>query len=305
MRRSCLALLGCFFAASGTWAQDHPAPGTAASVLKVVATTGAGERHGSAVVIAPDKLVTNCHVIRHAQSIHVVRGAKRWVAQHYAGDGEKDLCLLSAPGVQAPPASIGSTANLNSGELVHAVGFPGGGTLHASRGRVEAVYRFQGANVIQTSAPFDPGASGGGLFTAAGELVGILTFKAPSGGAFHFAIPIDWVAPIDAAPSHRYEPAFWERAPEQRAPFLRAVWLIAKQQWSALFAVCEHWASNEPENGEARLMMVQAAERILRLPVTKVLSTADAIAGSLGELPEFRARPFDIAQVRHLISSQR
>ena len=112
MRRSSLALIGCLLAASGTWAQDHPAPGTAASVLKVLATTGVGEIHGSAVVIAPDKLVTNCHVIRHAQSILVARGAERWVAQLYAGDGEKDLCLLSAPGVQAPPASIGSTANL-------------------------------------------------------------------------------------------------------------------------------------------------------------------------------------------------
>ncbi len=287
MRRSCLALIGCLLAASGTWAQDHPAPGAAASVLKILATNGAGERHGSAVVIAPDKLVTNCHVIRDAQSIHVLRGADRWVAQHYAGDGEKDLCLLSAPGVQAPPASIGSTADLKSGEPVLAVGFPGGGTLHASRGRVEAVYQLLGANVIQTSAPFDPGASGGGLFTAAGDLVGILTFKAPSGGAFHFAIPIDWAAPIDAAPSHRYEAAFWEREPEQRAPFLRAVWFKAKQQWSALFAACERWASKEPDSGEARLMMVQAAERILSLSRTAVLATSDAVARSPGEEPEF------------------
>lgn len=43
-----------------------------------------------------------------------------------------------------------------------------------------------GGRVVQTSADFDRGASGGGLFDRQGRLVGILTFKASSGGNFHF-----------------------------------------------------------------------------------------------------------------------
>ncbi|MEO7402614.1 MAG: hypothetical protein ABIU95_02990, partial [Burkholderiales bacterium] len=110
------------------------------------------------------------------------------------------------------------------------------------------------------------GASGGGLFTAEGELIGILTFKAPQGGAFHFAIPIDWVRAIEegmqGAVSNATQ-AFWERDPESRAYFLRAAWFRSTEDWPALVAVCKRWAEVEPRNEAAR-RYAQLAETRLR-----------------------------------------
>jgi len=248
-------------------AHAHAAPPVkeSASVLKVRVTTQTGARsYGSAVVIGPGKLVTNCHVVRNALHVELARGYELWTARLDAGSAERDLCVLAAPEVDAPPAVAGTAWALAPGDVVYAVGFPGGGPLVVSKGRVEALYAFKGARVIQTSAAFDPGASGGALFDEAGRLVGFLTFKAPAGGTFHFAVPVDWVATLkgtaDAADAAQ---AFWEQVPEHRAHFLRAAWHEAREQWSELFAECQRWAANEPDNEAPVAKMVKAVERLL------------------------------------------
>lgn len=242
-----------------------------ASVIKVrVMTESGAQSYGSAVVIGPGKLVTNCHVVRNAHHIELSRGYELWTARLRAGDAERDLCVLAAPEVDAPPAIPGTVATLAPGDTVYAVGFPGGGPLVVSEGRVEALYAFQGARVIQTSAEFDPGASGGALFDAAGRLVGILTFKAPGGGTFHFAVPVDWVAAVEAAAYAKKGVAFWERDPEHRAHFLRAAWREAHEQWSELFAESERWAASEPDNDAPVASMARAVERLLGLSGTQM-----------------------------------
>lgn len=268
MRFAVAALIAGLLLLPTAYARENAVRTMSASVLKVLASApSGGQAFGSAVVIAPGRLVTSCHVLRGAQRIEVVRGSQRWAAERSAGDSEKDVCLLAAPGLDAPPARIGSAARLSVGETVYASGYPGGGELVTQRGRVESLYRFRGGKVIQTSAAFDPGASGGALFTASGQLVGIPTFKAPSGGAFHFAVPADWIATVEAAGQRPGgEQAFWERAPQQRAYFLRAVWHEAERNWPAMFRVCEHWNANEPESDEPRQAMVRAAAHMLEVP---------------------------------------
>ncbi len=261
------ALLLALLLVAAAPAQESPPHDMSASVVRVVATTPTGGTvFGSAVVIEPGKLITNCHVLRDAQEIYVARGAQKWRAARRAGDGRKDLCVLAVPGLDAPAATMVSTATLKVGEPAYAVGYAAGGSLAPSQGRIESLYDFEGARVIRTSASFDVGASGGALFTASGLLAGILTFKAPSGGSFHFAIPVDWLPAVEAAgqfgPPTDRGPAFFERDPGHWAHFLRAVWYESTQQWSTLVAVCEHWASNEPGSEEARLTMTRAVDRL-------------------------------------------
>lgn len=67
-----------------------------------------------------------------------------------------------------------------------------------SRGRIIGLhYECDGERVIQTSAAFDRGTSGSGLFDRQGRLVGLLTFKAKAGGNFHFALPVGWLRHMD------------------------------------------------------------------------------------------------------------
>jgi len=54
-----------------------------------------------------------------------------------------------------------------------------------------------------------------------GRLLGILTFKARAGGAYHFAVPVEWLAAKPDATEA--EQAFWEGPRESQPYFLRAL----------------------------------------------------------------------------------
>lgn len=60
-------------------------------------------------------------------------------------------------------------------------------------GSVEGLYAHHAGKVIRTSASFDFGSSGGGLFDEAGNLVGLLGLKARSGKNLRFALPVESV----------------------------------------------------------------------------------------------------------------
>lgn len=263
-----LALTLCALAGEAANAHELSARNLDASVFGVLATNWHGTQlSGSAVAIAPSKLVTNCHVVRNARWIEVARGAERWNAEIHAGDGQKDLCILVASGLHAPAVARGSTSQLKPGDPVFAVSYGGGGKRLIGTGSVEALFRYGDARIIQTSARFDQGASGGALVTVSGELVGILTFKAPSGDAFHFALPVDWIAVVDDTSStdaNRLRPGvpFYEIDPQHRPHFLRAAWYQAARKWPEFFEICAHWVSSDPESDEARWSMMEAVRRV-------------------------------------------
>jgi S1-C subfamily serine protease len=204
--------------------------------LRAVAADGS-QSFGSGVVIAAELLATACHVTRDAKTIEIVHGADRWVGTVEAGSLTHDLCLLSVPDLNLPAVAIRASESLQLGERVIAAGFPGGGDLAVHDGLVEGLYRYDGGNVIRTSATFETGASGGGLFDEEGALVGLLAFKARSGAKLHFALPADWALPGSmvssllepiAAVSERR--AFWERPRASQPPFLGHAILEAASQ---------------------------------------------------------------------------
>ena len=208
------------------------------SLVKVHAVAADGvESNGSAVVIATNLLATACHVTRDAKTIEIVRGAKRWIGSVESGSLPHDLCLISVPALDLPAAAIRGSVSLQIGERVIAAGFPGGGDLAVREGVVEGLYPYDGGQVIRTSATFDAGASGGGLFDAEGALVGLLAFKARSGAKLHFALPADWALPGSMVSSllgpvavSTQRTAFWERPRASQPPFLRHAMLEAASQ---------------------------------------------------------------------------
>ncbi|TMH70317.1 MAG: trypsin-like peptidase domain-containing protein [Betaproteobacteria bacterium] len=131
------------------------------------------------------------------------------------------------------------------GSAVMAAGFPAGGNLVMSEGQVEGLYLYDGGNVIRTSATFDAGASGGGLFDDEGALVGLLAFKARSGAKLHFALPADWTL-SGAAVSSQFVPivpsgeqhAFWERPKSSQPSFLGLAMLEAASQRDSATSAC-------------------------------------------------------------------
>ncbi len=243
-------------------------PEWGARVLKIVVTRADGIRElGSAVSITGERVVTNCHVVRDASLIETEQAGKTLLAQSDLRDAYRDLCFLTVPGYQAKPAPMIDIGQTRVGLKVLAVGYPGG-KFSVSKGKIIGLYTCEcdGGKVIQTSAPFDRGASGGGLFDQEGKLVGILTFKSRNGGNFHFALPVGWLRhmaerPIDPIGGGN---SFWEEPGKESGYFLAACDLGAKKNWRALSSLASEWSTQEPNNPEAWMALGRARLGLLQ-----------------------------------------
>lgn len=152
---------------------------------------------GSAVVIGAERLVTNCHVLRQAASFVVGRGAARHAGTLELWDTARDLCRVKAAIGDVPAVGLADTSRLAVDDDVFALGSPPGRELTWSAGlfkglRADTADRL---TIIQTSAAFWPGSSGGGLFDSQGRLIGVTTLLSTSTDAqrLNLAVPAEWV----------------------------------------------------------------------------------------------------------------
>jgi tetratricopeptide (TPR) repeat protein len=160
-------------------------------------------RQGSGVVVAKDEVITNCHVTRGSGKIEVVHRGQRYQADRSYSDPERDLCQLFVKGLGLPGARIGRSQNIHPGEGVFAVGAPLGLELTISNGIISGIRIDAGHRYLQTTAAISPGSSGGGLFNANAELIGITTSQIRDGQALNFAIPIEWLSELAGRAAQR------------------------------------------------------------------------------------------------------
>jgi len=151
---------------------------------------------GSAVAVSRSFLITNCHVVRGGSFFRIKRGTEKWSATLVQAVPEHDLCGLKPSGLNLSLVDVVPSSKLATGEPVYAIGAPEGLELTFSEGVISALRETDGVHVIQTSAAISPGSSGGGLFDAQGNLVGITTFYLKEGQSLNFALPGEWVADI-------------------------------------------------------------------------------------------------------------
>ncbi len=74
------------------------------------------------------------------------------------------------------------------GERVYTIGAPIGLELTLGEGIISGLRSHKDRRLVQTSAPISGGSSGGGLFDAYGNLVGITTFLLREAQNLNFAI---------------------------------------------------------------------------------------------------------------------
>ena len=265
-RRCLLLAWACLLLAGISLPDGHvraDGPDWTSRVFKLEVTRNDGMReYGSAIPLAGERMVTNCHVLRDAVRIEVLYGEERSLpARSDQRDAYRDLCFLTVPGLEVEAMPMIELGQTRVGLHVLAVGYPKG-RFAASPGRIIGLHTCEcdGGRVIQTSAPFERGASGGGLFDREGRLVGILAFKAKSGGNFHFALPVGWLRHIA---EHGIEPiaggdAFWEKPGRNSGYFLAACDLGAKGSWRTLANLAAEWVVQEPNNPEAWMALGRA-----------------------------------------------
>ena len=164
-------------------------------VVKAYDQKGKQVGMGSGVMLPSGDIITNYHVVKAGVRYTVGQGKQAIPATLKGGDPDKDLCLLTAPGLVAKPARLGKAARLKVGEPVYAVGAPQGLELSLSEGIVSQL-RGGPPPLIQTTVAISKGSSGGGLFNAEGELVGITTFYLKDGQSLNFALPVEWIVEV-------------------------------------------------------------------------------------------------------------
>lgn len=235
----------------------------APSVLRVEAVSASGAfQLGSGVIVGEGRVVTNCHVTRKAQRVYVVKQGVRWPATTQFADVKRDLCVLQVPNIEGDVVPIARAVTLKIGQPVMAIGYTGGVMLQLSEGAVVALHRWEGSKMIQSSNWFSSGASGGGLFNAEGELVGILTFRLRGGAAHYFAAPADWLIHEGIDDESRYRDigpltgeTFWEQGTEAQPFFLQAAALEQRSQWEPLARLAERWTAVADDEAEAVFLL--------------------------------------------------
>jgi len=157
---------------------------------------------GSGVVIAPDGyIVTNCHVVEHADEMEAVTyEGMRCTAQLVGKDAATDLALVRINASSVPAISLGDSNRLRVGQIAIAIGSPLGFQRTVTAGVISALGRSMRSmsgklieEVIQTDAALNPGNSGGPLVDSKGRLVGINTAIIQMAQGICFAIPVNTV----------------------------------------------------------------------------------------------------------------
>jgi S1-C subfamily serine protease len=153
-------------------------------------------------------VMTNAHVVSAAEQIWVYFSDETAAQAEILGmDGDADLAVLQVdvPQELLVPAELGSSSNLQVGQLAIAIGNPYGYERTLTVGFISALGRvlqqesgFSIAEVIQTDAAINPGNSGGPLLDSSGKVIGINSYYRPSnplGGSIGigFAVPVDEV----------------------------------------------------------------------------------------------------------------
>jgi serine protease Do len=154
---------------------------------------------GSGFIVSSDGLIlTNAHVVREAKEVTVHLSDRReFSAKVLGSDPATDIAVLRINAQGLPVVRLGDPKSLMVGDHVMAIGAPYGLEQTATAGIVSAKGRSLGGDFvpyIQTDAAVNPGNSGGPLFDAAGQVVGINSQIYSRTGGFQglsFAIPID------------------------------------------------------------------------------------------------------------------
>ena len=209
------ALLGL---ARPAMADDVSAAGRSVVRVVVVASEDgevADFSHGSGFAIAPNRIVTNAHVVALARQypenylIGVVpsEGDQSYAAKILAIDAAKDLALLEIEGASIPPIPLYMGPLADGGDVV-ALGYPGNVDLATAQSAADFITpasptrstgnfsnerRISGVHALLHTANVARGHSGGPLVDSCGRVIGVnsfITSNQDGDAPFAFAIAI-------------------------------------------------------------------------------------------------------------------
>jgi S1-C subfamily serine protease len=182
----------------------------APSVVKITGDAESCSRRleGSGFVIAPDRVLTNAHVVAGVTSPSVqVSDGRMLPAQVVLYDPERDVAVLSVPGLNGTPLEFANP--ISRGQSAIVVGYPEDGPFDAVAARVRSVQNASGPDIYQNRqvtrqiyslfAIVRPGNSGGPLLTPSGRVAGVVFAASVDNPRTGYALTAHEVAPDASA----------------------------------------------------------------------------------------------------------
>ena len=192
------------------------------STVSVLASSNSSSGEGSGVILTADGMIlTNYHVVAGATDLEVRFNDGTTASATMVGNtATDDLAVIKAEGVSGlSPAVLGSSADLQVGQPVVAIGSPLGLSSTVTSGIVSALNRpvrtssaeeTSGRqsqdtviNAVQTDAAINPGNSGGALVDMTGAVIGInsaiASLSAAVDGSQPGSIGVGFAIPVDQA----------------------------------------------------------------------------------------------------------
>ena len=139
---------------------------------------------GTGFVVAPDRVLTNQHVVDGCDRVLARTPDGRWLAAMPPAqvDATLDLAVLTILGNPGPTLAFRAAPQMRRGEDVIVYGFPLAGLLSSdpklTRGVINALAGVRNdPNTFQISAEVQPGNSGGPMLDLQGHVVGVVVSK--------------------------------------------------------------------------------------------------------------------------------
>ena len=173
--------------------------------LSVQKPSTQGEASG--MIIQGNRVVTNWHVVKDAEKIHVkIKGRGQHSAHVIGSDPDTDLAVLGIDAlfrIPLPAVEWADSDQVRVGQLVCAIGVPYSMEYSFTVGVVSGKGRSGLApestpyeDYLQTSVPINPGNSGGPLLDVEGRVIGMNTLINGLNRGLAFAIPSNLVRDI-------------------------------------------------------------------------------------------------------------
>jgi len=175
------------------------------SIVKVVGTAESCSRQieGSGFVYAPQRVMTNAHVVAGVRRplVQVDGRGSELPARVVVFDPDRDVAVLYVPGMGAPALDFDYSGKRRDAAVV--AGFPHNGPFRADAARIRDEIGARGPDIYDSGqvvrqvfslyAQVEPGNSGGPLLSPAGDVFGVIFAKSLEDAATGYALTADEV----------------------------------------------------------------------------------------------------------------
>jgi S1-C subfamily serine protease len=166
-------------------ANDPVVATTRPSVLKIrgVAPSCQKVLEGSGFVVAPNRVMSNAHVVAGSESVTVEADGQSYDASVVSYDPNADISILDVPNLPSPPLQFDMQEAATGTDAV-VMGYPGGGDFTATPARIREIIQLNGPDIYHTTTvtrevytirgTVRQGNSGGPLIDRGGQVLGVV-----------------------------------------------------------------------------------------------------------------------------------